>query len=106
MSDNNGTNTRTPSILILAALGTTLSAGNVSLENTIEALPESATVINTEGISDLFFGIAENTGASFDLNELKDENVAISFVQNLINNSCDLDSKFVELVDENFWDLL
>ena len=51
---------------------------------------------------------AFNSTANYDLekNHINKFNTLVHFTSNLVQNSKDLDSDFIEVINDNFWDLI
>ncbi|MBK0370567.1 hypothetical protein [Flavobacterium agrisoli] len=100
------TNTSLSNLVILATLSS--SVVNFSYEMESSLTPQLDTKIEHHvNIAD-WRDNAFNSSFDYSLHNENDEkiNTIISFTKNLLENSTDIESEFVDIVNDNFWELI
>ncbi|MEA3446760.1 MAG: hypothetical protein U9R19_18750 [Bacteroidota bacterium] len=99
-------NTSLSNLIIFA----TLSSSVVSLSHDTESYLTPQTEAQFEHHVDIADwkdrAFKESLDYSFHNEDIEKINTMISFTQNLLKNSKDIESEFVDIVNDNFWDLI
>jgi len=100
------TNTSLSNLVILA----TLSSSVVSFSHEADDLSTPQLKPEIENYMEISDWRDKAFNQSYDYNlhdkDVDKLNTMISFTKNLLENSTDIESEFVDIVNENFWDLI
>lgn len=100
------TNTSLSNLVILA----TLSSSVVNLSHDSESYLEPIHEANFKNHFDIvdWKDSAFNQSGAYSIDNKSDEKMGeiISFTKKVLNNSKDIESEFVDIVNDNFWDLI
>ncbi len=99
-----GTNSNIKNYIIMTALSSSVLSFNYEEVNPL--IPTTNAEYNFEN-SDSWKYQSIYNAMSFDKGEeiTEKENIILEFSNDLISNSSDIDSEFVDIVNDNFWDL-
>lgn len=101
------TNTLLSNLKLTTPLSSSVSNMNLGTENypTLQIPPKSE---YSEDISSSWRDEAFNMSDIYNFHNEDNEkiNTIVSFTQNLLENSQDIESEFVDIVNDNFWDLI
>lgn len=99
-----GTNTNLKGLVLMTAISSAIVPLNYesydkitpTIESAYNFLPDRTWQYNSIFIEDNYVNVLEN----------EKQEIVLNFSQDLISNSTELDSEFVEIVNDNFWNLL
>ncbi len=100
------TNTSLSNLVVLATLSSSVVSLNYDSEYYIASIPEANFEhhIDIADWKDKAFN--ESYDYSFHNEDVEKLNTMISFTKNLLENSKDIESEFVDIVNDHFWDLI
>jgi hypothetical protein len=100
------TNTSLSNLVILATLSSSVVSLNHETESYLTPQHEAKFVhhVNIADWKDNAFN--QSYEYSFHVENVERINTMISFTQNLLENSKDIESEYVDIVNDNFWDLI
>jgi hypothetical protein len=99
------TNIRIPYIMLIASLSSSVLSLPYELSENLPAIKPGYSHINDiAGWKEMAF----NTPSDYSIinSDAERIQVIVDFSKNIIENSVDIDNEFVEIVNENFWDLI
>lgn len=99
-------NTSLSNLVILATLSSSVVSLNHETESylTPHAKAKFEHYVNIADWKDKAFN--ESYNYSFHNEDVEKINIMTSFTQNLLENSKNIESEFVDIVNDNFWDLI
>jgi|GEM_PF-1293871 len=101
------TNTSIPNLLFLATLSSSVVSLNLGIENYLAPQIEAKIEFCVDDIADWKDkAFKDSNDYNFRNEDVEKINTIISFTQNLLENSKDIESEFVDIVNDNFWDLI
>ena len=102
--------TNTNTLLSTLAIFATLGSSTISLSHDTESYLTPSTEAKFEHYVNIADWKYKAFNASYDYSfhneNVEKINTMISFTQNLLENSKNIESEFVDIVNDNFWDLI
>lgn len=99
-----GTSSNIKNLILLSAISSTVIP--VSYEIKSNAEPTEIVSYDFSKKERIIYETLSDTYSIFDNNELEKTDIIVSFSQELANNLTEMDSEFVEIINNNIWDLL
>ncbi|MCY1721852.1 hypothetical protein OU798_15970 [Prolixibacteraceae bacterium Z1-6] len=101
----------TKSLILFTALGTSLSAATIALPYEEVCINNSDKAIHYEtAVNNPYMNLINQVDESYSLwqnnSEIDKINSIIALSERIISNSKDIESEYVEIVNDNFWDLI
>ncbi|MCK9450847.1 MAG: hypothetical protein M0Q90_04090 [Bacteroidales bacterium] len=100
------TNTALSNLVVLATLSSSVVSLNSETESCITPQHEVTFEYQVEIANWRDKAFNHSSDYSFHNEDVEKINTLISFTQNLLENSKDIESEYVDIVNANFWDLI